>query len=159
MPSYAFKVGPIAWNVELGPDALRYHGGLAKGAVTLGTVRSFGVADISGAMNGIVTEEQQMLGSMGALLGASRLGQLILVHEPAPGRRKTAYVNLDLGDAQCGALVTALRALAPDRFAGIGPMSLMQKQMGLSRARGFILFAIVLLVVSGVLAYFLWHKG
>jgi hypothetical protein len=31
--------------------------------------------------------------------------------------------------------------------------------MGLSRARGFILFGIVLLVVFGVLAYFLLHKG
>jgi len=152
MGTYSFKVGPITWSVEDGPESLNYRGGLMKGSVQKSAITGIGVADMSGQFSQVVSEDQQMMDGMGKLMGIGAIGQLLIAHGLAPGKPKLNYLNVDLSNPDCRALIESLRKEQGSRFIGIGPILAVKKNLGFSNSGTTVAaIAIVLVITAAVI--------
>jgi len=152
MAEHRFKVGPITWTVRNEPGTLAYSGGLMKGEVPKRTIVGWGVADLSGSFAAATTEDQDLMGGIGKLMGVGAMAQLLVAHAPRPGKKKLLYVNLDFSDPECPALIEALKHELGSTFVGIGPSGAIRAKLGISNT-GPILIALTLMAA---LAAALW---
>ncbi len=154
MAEHVFKVGPITWTVRNEAETFGYAGGLMKAQIAKSTITGWGVADLSGSFSSDgASEDQQFMGGIGKLVGVGAMAQLLVAHEPRPGKKKLMYVNLDFSSPECPALVEALKSDLGSKFVGFGPSGVIRGKLGISMT-GPVMIALVLMALIGAALWF-----
>jgi hypothetical protein len=153
MAEHAFKVGPITWTVRNSEQTFGYSGGFMKAEIPKSTITGWGVADLSGSFTGTTTEDQDFMGGLGRLVGVGGMGQLLVAHEPRPGKKKLMYINVDFSNPECTALIDALKSELGAKFVGVGPSGYIRKRLGASIAGPVIIALVLLFAIAGVIAW------
>jgi hypothetical protein len=152
MSEHAFKVGPITWKVNNGLDSFGWAGGFMKGEIKKTTITGWGVWDTSGAFSR-VSEGEQQTGDLARLAGVGAMAQLLVAHEPQPGKKKLITLNLDFSQPECSALVDELKRDLGPKFVGMGAQGEIRKKLGVSSAGPILAAIVILAAIAGAIVW------
>jgi hypothetical protein len=153
MSEHAFKVGPIQWRVRNAAETFGWAGGFMKGEIKKATITGWGVWDTSGSFSRVSQGEEQT-GDLARLVGVGAMAQLLVAHEPQPGKKKLITLNLDFSQPECSALVDELKRDLGHKFVGMGGQGEIRKKLGVSSLGPIIGAVVVLAAVAGVIVWF-----